>query len=546
MRSDRPSSEKPAERFTHLSSTRFRELWELHSKPSNAVKAGIIVPNGQAPRTLDIQRVKRKSFSCSGCPNQCRIDKYSLDAGSVFHGGRCDRWEVEGRSRESNPEEDLFGVRSRLLDVSSADGDGHESTAVTLAAAGIGKTRRRPHTLGIIRSPHFYEWFPFWKAFWHRLGFSLRIAPPPERRQFEQGTRFLKVETCLPMKMMAGQIRILVDAGVRTIFHPAILSEKPFAPGGRPVEHCPYIQASSQFFKGSFDIQWLEPVISYEHDPDSFRNEHIRLAEFLGATTRAAENAFEAGMAAHAEFQSTLESAGGRFLAGLGSDEQALLILGKPYHTSEPFLNMNLGSLFRRLGVKAIPGDIFPLETYPNRNPIAWKHQLRMIGLARAIAGDPRLFPVLITFFGCGPDPFTVKHIKESLKGKPLLVLEMDEHSSRAGIMTRLEAFLDHIKAHRAEREPRTSESVPVQPGSVQSTSAGPPTTVSLPNRPAEDARFRTIVARTPHGARGRRTPRPRNESKPDTIFPQGRHGLSAVLWRPFICLCRSRTIGWY
>ena len=325
----------------------------------------------------------------------------------------------------------------------------------------------------MIRSPHFYEWFPFWKAFWKELGVSLRTAPPPDREQFEKGTRFLRVETCLPMKVMAGQIRVLMDQGVRTIFHPSILSEKPMAQGGRPAEHCPYIQASSQFFRGSFDAEWLEPVISYSYDPESFRREHLLSAERLGATASQALQAYEAGMTAHAKFQAEIERAGHDFLEGLGDTEQALVVLGKPYHTAEPFLNMNLGSLFQRLGIKAVPGDMFPLETIPTRNPIAWKHQLRMIALARAVARDPRLFPVMITFFGCGPDPFTMRHIRESLKGKPLLTLEMDEHSSRAGIMTRLEAFLDRIRTNHDGTARKSEKGLPPKGAAPDSRHAG-------------------------------------------------------------------------
>jgi predicted nucleotide-binding protein (sugar kinase/HSP70/actin superfamily) len=55
------------------------------------------------------------------------------------------------------------------------------------------------------------------------------------------------------------------------------------------------------------------------------------------------------------------------------------------------------------------------------------------------------MFPILISFFGCGPDPFTVRHIQSAVKDKPLLILEMDEHSSKAGIMTRIEAFMDRL-----------------------------------------------------------------------------------------------------
>ena len=311
----------------------------------------------------------------------------------------------------------------------------------------------------MIRSPQFYEWLPFWKAFLDTLGIDLSVAPRSDRELFERGVQFLQVETCLPMKVMAGQVSSLVNAGVDTIFHPSILTESPVENGSRIIEHCPYVQASSQFLRGAFDVTWHEPVISCDLDPDAFFNEHIRFARQLGYSEHQASAAFERGMQAQRGFDEALADRGSQFTESLQEHERALVVLGKPYHTSDLFLNMNLPSLFRTLGVKAIPGDLFPLESLPTRSPIPWKHQLRMIGAARAVARDPRLFPVMITFFGCGPDPFTMRHIKKSLKDKPLLVLEMDEHSSRAGLMTRLEAFLDHVAGY-TDRSARVAGNV--------------------------------------------------------------------------------------
>ena len=134
-----------------------------------------------------------------------------------------------------------------------------------------------PHGVWV-RSPQFVEWFPFWHGFLQELGISLRVAPRSERKQFERGLRFLRVETCVPMKAVAGQIDDLVESGVTTLFYPSILTERPVDNTGEPLEHCPYIQASSQFYRGAFDLDWKEPVISFALDPDSFRREHIRLA----------------------------------------------------------------------------------------------------------------------------------------------------------------------------------------------------------------------------------------------------------------------------
>ena len=74
------------------------------------------------------------------------------------------------------------------------------------------------------------------------------------------------------------------------------------------------------------------------------------------------------GLADLGRFSARLKSIGEDFLNGLGDDETGLVVLGKPYHTADGFLNMNLGGLFQRLGVYAIPSDLFPLGTEPKRS----------------------------------------------------------------------------------------------------------------------------------------------------------------------------------
>jgi len=53
---------------------------------------------------------------------------------------------------------------------------------------------------------------------------------------------------------------------------------------------------------------------------------------------------------------------------------------------------------------------------------------------------------VFITFFGCGIDAFIEEIFKKNIsERKPYLCLTLDEHSGEAGLMTRVEAFLEMI-----------------------------------------------------------------------------------------------------
>ncbi len=423
-----------------------------------ALKAIEQVPfdKSRRPRNLrfNTDDVRKESFRCNGCPNRCSVDRYRLDDRTVYHGGLCDKWEAESEPRRFDGEPDLFHTRPELLRREAE------------------RTKESGVTWGMIRSPQYFEWFPFWNTLCAELGIALRLPGPPNRSAFERGLKYVKVETCLPMKVLAGQIAELSESGVTKIFHPVVLSEAPTSSGEGNLRHCAYIQGLSQFFRGTFDIEWKEPFISYEFDPDAMIRGHARFFEQEGFSRAEARAAVDKALAVQEEFDRTLRREGERALSALGPDETALVVLGKPYHNADPFLNMSVGRLIRRLGVRALPSDVFPISESEQRNDVPWKYQSRMEAVARRIADDPRLFPVMITFFGCGPDPFTIRHIREALGGKPLLILEMDEHTSKAGVVTRLEAFLeqigreagvraDDVASERAGARPATRERKP-------------------------------------------------------------------------------------
>jgi predicted nucleotide-binding protein (sugar kinase/HSP70/actin superfamily) len=78
--------------------------------------------------------------------------------------------------------------------------------------------------------------------------------------------------------------------------------------------------------------------------------------------------------------------------------------------------------------------------------PMYWRFGQKILGVAELIRNDPRLYGIYITNFGCGPDSFIQHFFKDAMRGKPYLEIEIDEHSSDVGAITRLEAFLDSLR----------------------------------------------------------------------------------------------------
>jgi len=81
-----------------------------------------------------------------------------------------------------------------------------------------------------------------------------------------------------------------------------------------------------------------------------------------------------------------------------------------------------------------------------------WKYGQKILAAARIVAADKRLNALYITNFGCGPDSFILRFFAKELGAKPYLQIEIDEHSSDVGALTRCEAFLDSLKNVRGAR----------------------------------------------------------------------------------------------
>ena len=63
---------------------------------------------------------------------------------------------------------------------------------------------------------------------------------------------------------------------------------------------------------------------------------------------------------------------------------------------------------------------------------------------AKIIKEHPNLYAVYLTNHGCGPDGM-ISHLCGNYGDKPYLKIEVDEHQSKVGVITRIEAFLNSL-----------------------------------------------------------------------------------------------------
>ncbi|MCX8118399.1 MAG: acyl-CoA dehydratase activase [Desulfobacterota bacterium] len=394
---------------------------------------------------LSQRRYEQTSFECKACSNLCLIRKVSVEGEKpLFYGSRCEKYDVIKRSRGSDLP-DLFEERERMLFAP------YEKEEALPADAPL---------IGIPRILYLHELMPFWRAFFVELGYRPVLSDATNKELIRKGVENVVAETCFPIKVSHGHVLNLMEKGVRRIFLPSIVNLKSPHPEIPISAACPYAQAfpyavhsSIDFKKGGVEV--LQPVFHFRFGRDHLEKELVEFGRSLKRKAKQVKEAMEKAERFQARFYQGLLNRGKEVLDRLGPEEKAMVIVGRPYNSCDPGVNLELPKKLRDLGVLPIPMDFLPLDSVNPTEEIRemyWRYGQKILSAGKIINEDPRLYAVYITNFGCGPDSFITHFFRELSKGKPHLQIEIDEHSADAGAITRCEAFLDSLKHAKAKK----------------------------------------------------------------------------------------------
>lgn len=405
-----------------------------HAGISGAIGAADLIREARPARTsfrgLDTGREhKAVSFECTQCSNRCEVSQFEIGGQKVYFGDACERYSSRAIQMTSKAIPDLLARWQEI-----------ERPFLTPPAS----VRCR---IGIPLSSFFLGMRPFWTTFFTSLGIEVVTSPPTSRTTLQAALRKLPAETCLPIKLAFGHIQELTEAGVERIFLPSILKHLDDDP--LYAHSCPYVQALPYMVKASLDGIFMTPEVSLSGGEEAVVEALAPALHEMGVKRTDIARAYHLAVATWTDFRHRLIEAGNEVLQDA---TRALVIIGKPYNVLDPFLNLNLFQHLRHLGVTALPMWCLPfdkedLEGSPARLP--WHLNRDMIRAVRFCERHDSLYPVVVSNFGCGPDAFTQMNLEQSMNGRPVLFLEFDEHRAEAGLITRLEAYLDNIAAPR-------------------------------------------------------------------------------------------------
>ncbi len=376
------------------------------------------------------------------CHNRCKLKIYDFDGRKTIWGGECGRYETVTSSRETRL--NAFKLRDSVWRK-------HMEGLYRELAPGetVIEDDGRP-TVGMQRSLYTFQTGILWAHFFDRLGYRLALTPPTNGEISSTGIESVTAETCYPIKVSHGHVKTLAGR-TRYLFLPTIV-DMPTPTEAERGFFCPLVQANRYMLKAALDLRgvdMLHAILHLRQDPDLQALELAgQLAKALDRSRAEIRAALEEGLEATKGFEQELYAEGAGIMEDHDPQEPLVIVTGRPYNLYDERLNLRLGQNLAKIGVSAIPMDLVDvsdvdLSDFPS---MYWGLGARILRTAKFIRRRPESFGLHLTNFSCGADSFVEHFYKHIMGEKPYLILELDEHSAVAGVMTRLEAFRNVVE----------------------------------------------------------------------------------------------------
>lgn len=388
-------------------------------------------------REIGELRYEQKVFQCEKCGNLCEVTEIKTPSETLYHGDTCERY--SGTRKERITSDNLFDEREKLLM----------------------RYYKRKHgeRIGLARAGVFNEIAPFFFAFFNELGFDVIVSRKTDKAIISHGVERATAESfCFPFKVAFGHYQDLEEKAknkeIDYIFVPDIIEAYPssFSNNGSIQQTewersftCPFLQNFHSLITKNFPA---EKIIS---SCLSFREGNLKKALYSSfkkfSSRRKIRKAILLGKEAYHDFKKQVKKTGEETLS---DNKKYIVIIGRPYATYDEAMNLKLAKKILDLGYNTLPQDFLPLPDEDLSRK--WKNEFSIQGqnilnAANIIRKNHNLEAIFLDYFSCGPNSFIKTLFFEEIgREKPYLTVQIDEHTADAGLVTRLEAFLDSIK----------------------------------------------------------------------------------------------------
>jgi predicted nucleotide-binding protein (sugar kinase/HSP70/actin superfamily) len=321
-------------------------------------------------------------------------------------------------------------------------------------------------TIGMPRSLLYFKFYPLWKTFLEELGCEIVLSPHTNKKIVERGVDIGMNELCLPIKIYYGHMAWLLEnhPDLDYIFVPRYISLDPRG------FYCPKFLSLPDAMRGTFDKLPKLLVWEVNAKEELKISWAIRFGRQLGANVTDITTAYQKAVHAYKEFNRVIK--GGIFITkaldaiekgqplpdprDLQKHPVTIFVLGHPYNVYEDYTNMNMLEKLEKMGVNVMALENLSPDVFKDRVKVGGKFDNYWGNEQDILQATRYLFEnnstgidgvIFIISFACGPDSLIAEIVMRDMQAKkvPYISLVVDEHSGSAGLVTRIETFVDMI-----------------------------------------------------------------------------------------------------
>ncbi len=324
--------------------------------------------------------------------------------------------------------------------------------------------------VGIPGTLFFYLFYPMWYEFFKELGIQVVTSGKTTKTVLDKGVREALADACVPVKLFFGHVMEIKDK-VDYLFIPRIVCLN------RKTVYCPKFLGLPDMIRHA--LENVPPIIDVRIDTRQSRfalvNSFVEVGNYLGAGKMSVLRAYFKAMRAFHRYIYFLRKGVNpqeaiNYLTSANSPHirpqlvktkgcLKFAVLGYPYAIYDNFINVNLLSKLKKLGVSVITVEnINPFLLAIQKNcglpkRLFWTFSDLVLKAAHYLLKHRKVDGIIhVTAFGCGPDAITNKFIEleaKKFKDIPFLTVTIDEHTGEAGLATRVEAFVDMVRRRK-------------------------------------------------------------------------------------------------
>lgn len=293
--------------------------------------------------------------------------------------------------------------------------------------------------IGIPKALLFYKYGDLWQAFFEELGCDIVISPNTNREILDWGNSFSVDEACLSMKIYMGHVYYLIDK-CDYILVPRIICLK------KNEKLCTNFSALYDLVRNTFS----KNIIHYNIDIGKHEDEFYAFTTMgleLGFTYRKIVKAYK--NAKEIEKRKIERRIAKQNSLIASSKKLKILLAGHPYNLYDDFIGKPIIKLLEENNITVVYSDLYDkkylkseVEKISKKN--YWTYNREIIASISHYQDNVDGI-ILLTTFPCGPDSLSNEMIIRNVN-IPITNIIIDDSSADAGIITRIESFIDILE----------------------------------------------------------------------------------------------------